>query len=317
MPELSTSTGDNDQQTCTVPAEAAIGRLAAGQHGVVARRQLATLGVTETMIRDRMRSGQLLRLHAGVYAVGHRQLRREGIWLAAVLALGPGAALSHRDAAGLHDLRAANHARVDVTTTRRGTRPQPGIELRRTTVLDARDVTVVGAIPVTTIARTLVDLASVLPRQQLARALREADIRRAVDAHDVEDALSRTRNRPGSGHATLRAVLEEHRDRGLQLTRSVLEDRFLALLAAHGLPRPATNARVGPFEVDAFWPARRLVVELDGWQHHHDRVAFQRDRDKGNALIELGCTVLRFTHDDVARDPVKIAAQLRALLKDA
>jgi len=314
MPELPRSMVRIRPQTCTVPPEAAIARLAAGQHGVVARWQLAAIGVTPSMLRARIAKGALIRLHRGVYAVGHRRLRIEGHWLAAVLAIGPGAALSHREAAALHGLRPSSRPRIDVSTTRRGRTAPAGIDLHETRVLSEAETTTVDAIPVTTVARTLVDLAGVVPKIHLAKALREAEHLRVADLGAIQDAMRRTRNRPGPGHANLRAVLEEHRKRGTQLTRSILEDRFVALLAAHDLPRALTNAHVGSHEVDAFWPHRRLVVELDGWARHKDRHAFQSDREKGNALARAGYTVLRFTHDDVVRRPADVAAGIRALL---
>lgn len=317
MRELVTSAPVTQVKSCPVRTDTAIAKLADGQHGVVARPQLLAMAVSPSMIEGRLTVGTLIRLHRGVYAVGHRRLRIEGHWLAAVLAVGDGAALSHREAAALHELRPSNRSRIDVTTAARGRRRQVGIELHRTRSLDPHDITTVAGIPVTTVARTLVDLAGVVPRDHLAKALREAEHRRVADLHEIEDAMRRTKNRPGQGQANLRAVLAEHRRRGTQLTRSVLEDRFIALLDAHGLPRPLTNAPVHGHEVDAFWPARRLVVELDGWARHKDRQAFQHDRDKGNALTAAGCTVLRFTHDDVVRRPAEIAERVRALLQDA
>lgn len=291
--------------------------LGEGQFGVVSRQQLVALGFTPSMIKVRVRSGALAPLHPGVYALGHRQLRREGHWLAAVLACGTGAALSHREAAALHGLRPSGRPRIDVTTTRRIRAGRPGIEIHHSATLDARDVTTLEGIPVTTVARTLVDLADVVPRDNLAKALREAEHLRAVDVRDLRAALERTRHRPGPGHAKLTAVLEEHRRRGTQLTRSVLEDRFLALCDDHGLPRPCTNFHVEAGEVDACWPAHKLAVELDGWERHKDRQAFQRDREKGNVLTGAGWRVLRFTHDDVVRRPGEIAARIRRLLADA
>lgn len=269
------------------------------------------------MLNRALQAGRLVPLHRGVYAVGHRRLRTEGHWLAAVLALGPGAALSHRDAAALHGLRPSSRARIDVTTKRRARTEMPGIDIHHTAVLEAHDVTTVAGVPVTTVARTFVDLAHVVPREQLAKALREAEHLRTADVLEIEDAMRRTRTRKGPGHAVLTAVLADHRRRGLQLTRSALEDRFLALLDRHGLPRPCTNVHVAGREVDAFWPARRLVVELDGWARHKDRRAFQRDRTKANALAEAGFVVLRFTHDDVQRRPAETARTLRALLARA
>lgn len=304
-------------QTRTVPVDARIAELAERQHGVASREQLLAIGVTPSMLRTRIAKRTLVRLHRGVYALGHRRLRPNGHRLAAVLAMGPGAALSHRDAAAVHGLRPANRARIDVTTTSRGRTSQPGIDLHHTTTLEPHDLTTVDGIPVTTVACTLVDLAAVVPKDQLAKALREAEQQRTADLHEIEDAMRRTRHRPGNGHRALRAVLDEHRRLGTQLTRSVLEDRFLALLDAHHVPRPLTNVHLHGIEVDACWPAARLVVELDGYAHHSDRRAFQRDRDKGNALTDAGFTVLRHTHDDVVRRPRQVAERIRRRLAEA
>jgi predicted transcriptional regulator of viral defense system len=296
-----------------VPVAALAGR----QHGVVTRRQLLDLGVTPSMIEVRIETGLLIRLHRSVYALGHRQLRTEGHWLAAVLACGPGAALSHRDAAALHGLRPSSRPQIDVTTARRVRAASPGIDAHHTTTLDARDVTTVEAIPVTTAERTLVDLADVVPKDSLAKALREAEHLRVVDVSDLRAAMARARHRPGPGHARLTAVLDEHCRRGTQLTRSELESRFLALCERHGIPRPRANLYVEGVEVDACWPAHRLAVELDGWQRHKDRHAFQRDRTKGNALTRAGWRVLRYTHDDIVRRPGEAAAAIGALLAEA
>ncbi len=290
--------------------------LAESQHGVVSRPQLLAIGITPSMLNRALQARRLVPLHRGVYAVGHRRLRTEGHWLAAVLALGPGAALSHRDAAAVHGLRPSNRPRIDVTTKRRGLKPHPGIDIHHTAILDAPDVTALAGIPVTTVARTLVDLASVVPPAHLAKALGEAEHLRTADVQEIEDAMRRTRTRKGPGHARLRRALEEHRRQGAQLTRSVLEDRFLAVTDAHGLPRPRTNVHLDGMEVDAHWPPR-LVVELDGWARHKDRRAFQRDREKGNALTAAGFTVLRFTHDDVVRRPAETARRIQALLEQA
>src|SRR5829696_8286521 len=189
-----------DPQTCTGRADELISTLAARQWGVVARRQLLGAGLSPTIVRDGVRGGRLVRIHRGVYAVGHARLRREGWWLAAVLAVGPQAVLSHRDAAGLHGLRPANHARVDVTTTDRGRTGGPRIATHVTTVLDAQDVTTVAGIPVTTVARTLVDLAYVVPRDHLTKAIREAERQRVFDLRAVEAAMARTAGRRGPGH---------------------------------------------------------------------------------------------------------------------
>lgn len=294
-----------------------IARLAERQYGVVARRQLVDIGATPSMIKSRVAAGYLVRLHPGVYAVGHRRLRTEGHRLAAVLWVGPGALLSHRDAAALHGLRPCNRSRIEITTKRRLRVKQPGIEVHHSAVLDARDATIIDGIPATSVARTLVDLANVIPKDGVAKALREAEHLRVVDIGELRDAMDRTRTRHGRSHTVLRAVLAEHRRRGIQLTRSILEDRFLKLCKRHGLPQPRTNFHIGAHEVDACWPARRLAVELDGWERHKDRHAFQHDREKGNAVARAGYHLLRFTHDDVVRRAAATATTINAFLTGA
>jgi very-short-patch-repair endonuclease len=301
-----------DPRSPTARADAVVAALAARQHGVVARRQLLEAGLSPTMVRGRVRGGLLILLHPGVYAVGHRRLRSEGHWLAAVLAAGPGAALSHRDAAGLHGLRPANHTRIDVTTTR-DRRVVAGVEIHRTRILESDDVTTIDGIPVTTAARTLVDLAAVVPRDHLAAAVKRAEHRRVFDLRAVEAAMARTRGRRGPGHRALREAIAEHAALGLSATRSSLEGAFLRLLKCADLPRPSVNAFVEAHEVDAHWPDQRLVVELDGWAHHHDRHVFQRDRERDAALTASGWRVVRFTHHDVVRRPDRVVHTLRRL----
>lgn len=263
------------------------------------------------MVRERVRSERLLRLHRGVYAVGHARLRREGHWLAAVLAV-PGAVLSHRDAGALHELRPGNHRDTDVTGRNARANP-PGIRFHRTNTLDADDITTVDGIRVTTVARTLVDLAGVVPRDHLAKAVKEAELRRVFDLRAIEAALTRTRGRRGPGHRILRETIAEHAALGLSATRSSLEDAFLRLLNRAGLPSPRVNAFVEGAMVDAHWPARRLIVELDGWASHHARHAFQHDRERDAHLTAAGYRMVRFTYDHVLRRPDRVIELLRRL----
>jgi very-short-patch-repair endonuclease len=286
--------------------------LAARQWGVVSRRQLLDAGVPRTTLGDRIRSGNLVAVHRGVYAVGHRRLRREGHWLAAVLAVGPGAVLSHRDAAGLHDLRPANHARIDVTTTR-NRRDEPGIRVHRTRVLEVEDMTRVAGIPVTTVARTLLDLAGHVPHDHLTKAIKEAEGNRTFDLRQVQAALVRTRGRTGRGHRALQRAIAEYAALGLSATDSILEDAFLRLVRDHGLPRPAINMLIEGFKVDAVWRAQRVAVELDGWAHHHTRHSFERDRERDAALTAGGWRVIRFTYHQVVRRPDHVLSTLRRL----
>lgn len=323
--------------------------IAGEQHGVASRAQLAASGVTRAMVETRVRDGQLRRLHRGVYAVGHDRLRSEGRWLAAVLACGPGALLSHRSAAALHGLRPASTGAIEVSTVwHRGV---TGIRVHGRRRLAPEDRDVALGVPVTTVARTLVDLADVLRPEQLRTALVRAEDQRSTDVRSIEAALARLRGRPGPGHAAMRAALDELRERGGGRTRSDLEELFLALVRRAGLPRPRTNVwlpadalgpgrtprapvdrpapplpptasgprspalALGGVEVDALWRAERVAVELDSWSHHRDRTAFERDRRKANALLLAGWTVLRFTHADVTRRPDETAALLGAALR--
>ncbi|HKG39950.1 MAG TPA: DUF559 domain-containing protein [Conexibacter sp.] len=286
--------------------------MAARQWGVVARGQLLDAGLSRKVVANRVRSGHLLPLHPGVYAVGHARLRREGIWLAAVLAAGPGAVLSHRDAAGLHNLRPANHVQVDVTTTvHRSSGPR--IRIHRTRSLNAQDITTVRGISVTTVARTLVDLAGTVPRDHLARAVKEAELRNVFDLRAVEQTLARTRGRPGPGHRALREAIAEHAALGLSATDSALEDAFLRLVRRNGLPLPATNALLEGFRVDAVWRTHRIAVELDGWASHHTRHAFERDRQRDATLTAAGWRVVRFTYRQVTSRPDGVIETLRRL----
>ena len=263
-----------------------------------------------------MRRGQLLPLHRGVYAVGHAHLRPNGYRLAAVLAVGSSAVLSHRDAATLHGLREGGGTRIDVSTPadHAGTERIRVFGRRR---LDARDVTTVDGIPVTTVDRTLVDLGEVLAHQALVKVCGEAERQLVLDVTGIEEALGRVRGRRGRSAAKIRAALADLAAHGVTLTRSELEDRFLSLLKAHDLPRPATNAYVAGYEFDAVWHALRVAVELDGWDGHKTRRAFQRDRIKGNAIQAAGYALLRFTHADVVRRPDEVAADVARQLSRA
>lgn len=256
----------------------------------------------------------MLYLHRGVYAVGHRQLRIEGRWLAAVLAAGPGALLSHRDAAALHGMRAAPESRKVSVTATGDVRGTAALWVFGRRPLVEEDRALVRGIPVTSPARTLVDLAPMLTAGQLQSTLGEADRKGLLDVPAVERALSRVKSRHGQGHARLRAALDAHDRAGATLARSWLEERFLDLVLTSGLPRPHLNAPAAGFEVDALWPDERIVVELDGWADHRDRAAAARDRDKTNRLQVAGYVVLRFLHGDVVSRPAEVAEAIREML---
>jgi hypothetical protein len=252
-----------------------------------------------------------------VFAVGHRLLSRHGAWMAAVLAAGPGAALSHRSAAALWGIRPTDRADIEVSAPRQLRRP--GIESHRV-ALPADEVTEERGIPITTPARTLFDLAAVLTRQQLERAITEAEIRRLTSPTSLDALVARHPRRRGI--ATLKRILEQQRHAiGQTITKSELENRFLALLEAHGLPRPHTNRIVDlpgghTHEADCLWPAHRLVAELDGFASHGTRHAFERDRRRDRQLQAAGYRAVRITWLQLSEEADTIASELRALLRD-
>ncbi|MBS1868767.1 MAG: DUF559 domain-containing protein [Actinobacteria bacterium] len=291
-----------------------ISALAEQQYGVVARRQLLDLGVTQRAIQGRLSRGIFIPLHRDVYAYGHRQLRLEGRWLAAVLAAGDGAVLSHRDAAALHGMRKPPDSRKVSVSAPTHRREIAGVWLYARRQLTAEDVTNVKGIPTTSPARTLVNLAPMLTAGQLQATLGEADRRGLLDVRATARALRRTKGRHGPGHERLSAALVAHQQRGITLVRSELEERFLDLIIKARLPQPALNATTAGYQVDALWPTARLVVELDGWAHHKERQAAAQDRDKTNRLQLAGYRVLRFMHADLVHRPAQTAATIRAAL---
>lgn len=266
--------------------------------------------MTPRQVAYRVRTGRLVRLYRGVYAVGHGVLRPEGLRLAAVLACGAGSALSHRSAAAHWGLRATSRARVEVTKPR-GSGPGPaGVDVSCARLI-AADVTVLHGVPVTTVARTLVDLAAVAPMATVADAVDMAIRQKIYDRRTLQVQLRRGR----AGSQALRRVLaERHPER--ERTRSTLERMMLDVLASRCLPTPEVNAfLLDPgCEVDLLWRAEGLVVELDGWLHHRSRPAFEADRRKTVELQSIGYTVLRFTWRQIEQQPVwvvdRIADQL-------
>jgi very-short-patch-repair endonuclease len=289
----------------------AIAALAARQHGVVATRQLAALGLSRNAVAARAAAGRLHRIHRGVYAVGHPVLPRYGRWMAAVLAAGPGAALSHASAAALWEMRASNATSTDVSVPRAsGRAKRPGLRLHRATALRSDEITRQHRIPVTTPARTLLDVAASLPRRALHRALDEAEILELFDLRALNETIDAHQGERGAG--ALAAALEEH-VAGTTLTKSELEERMLAICDRHGLERPQVNEDVAGLEVDFLFAARRLVVEADSWRFHRTRRAFERDRERDAILARAGYRTLRFTHHQMTRRPSEVAATIDAL----
>jgi very-short-patch-repair endonuclease len=293
------------------PRDRRIAELAARQHGLVAHWQLLALGVGLRAIKRRLATGRLHRIHLGTYAVGHPLLTPHGRQLAAVLACGPDAVLSHRDAGALWELRPSTRNAVDVTAPGRTRRSRPGITVHRVRGLDPRDTTRRDGIPVTTVARTLLDLAEVLRPRELERAFEEAERLRLLDVNALEKLCRRSPGRHGLRPLT--ALLAEHRGPA-PLTRSELESRFLDLCRDAGLPVPRVNVVIAGLEVDAVWPDQRLVVELDGHAFHQTRAAFERDRLRDTTLQLAGHRVVRVTWRRLTNDPEGLAAAIGSLL---
>jgi very-short-patch-repair endonuclease/predicted transcriptional regulator of viral defense system len=290
------------------PIDQEIARLATRQHGVVTRRQVEALGLTRSAVGRRAAAGRLHRIHRGVYAVGHPVLTRDGRWMASALAAGPGAALSHASAAALWEIRPTAATKTDVSVPRAGGRTKrPGLRVHRVSHLARDELTTHHAIPVTTPARTLLDLASSLPRRALERALDQAEILELFDLRALRRVIDAHRGQRGAG--ALAAALEEH-DAGTTLTRGELEEHFLALCDRRDIARPRVNARVAGLEVDFLFAARGVVVEVDGYRFHRTRKAFERDRERDALLAAAGHRVLRFSYDQVTSRPESVAAAL-------
>jgi hypothetical protein len=274
---------------------------ASAHYGVVSRPQLRAIGFDDAAIRRRIAAGRLHRLHRNVYAVGHTVLNRNARYLAAVLAAGDGAVLSHRSAAILWGIHRSDAARIDVTIPRAcGFRSTRAIAVHRPRLAPAR-MTHAG-IRVTTPGRTLQDLATAVPRRTLEKAAEMADALRLDVSLDPDH--------PGA--ARLNDVLERHDLHST--TRSTLEDDFLELCDRHGIPRPLINTYIEGFEVDFVWPEARLIVETDSRTYHGTAQAFERDRARDARLTAAGWRVVRFTGLQVRLEDESVADLVRLLL---
>jgi very-short-patch-repair endonuclease len=287
-----------------------LAELASVQHGVVATWQLVALGYSYQAIRRRVASGWLHRIYRGVYAVGHTRLTVKGRWMAAVLACGPGVLLSHHAAAALHDLQRPPAGKLDVTCTSRHV--VPGVRCHTVRSLHRDDRAQVDGIPVTSLARTLFDLAGMLRAQRLRSMLEEVERRELLDGRLLKAQLDRGNGRRGT--AALRRAVGAMR--GVpRWTQSSLERDFLELIRAAGLPEPQTNVIVDGELVDVFWPERNLIVEIDGWQYHRTRRSFEDDRRKDAKHTLAARRTLRVTGTRIEHEPSTLIADLGVLLQ--
>jgi hypothetical protein len=292
----------------------AIAALAAGQRGVVTRRQLLATGLSSKKIATRVRAKHLLALYPGVYAVGHSTLRREGAWLAAVWACGPQAVLSHWDAAAHWGLMPAHGRLIHVTTPLRSGRDpdRTRIKLHRVGTLRAWECALTEEMPTTTVARTLLDLAPELRPRAMEETIAHANRLDLFDLLAVRRCLEEHPRQHGA--PVLRRLLDALEGVGTADVRSILEVMMLQLCDDYELPQPIANASVEGFLVDFFWPTKKLIVEADSYTYHSMPGAFERDRERDQQLTLAGYTVVRFTYAQVTRQPKLVRRRLRRLL---
>ena len=301
-----------------LPLDVEIAAISARQHGVVGLSQLRELGLSARAVQHRAARGRFHRIHRGVYAVGYPKLTRYGHWMAAVLACGWKAVLSHRSSAGLSALRPDNRRKSDVSVPSPSARPKEAIEVHRSVTLTADDVTTVEGIPCTTIARTLVDLGDVLDRRAVERAVEQAEVLRLFDLREVQQAIERAGPRRGPG--LLSSVLENLD--GPTLTESELEEAFLALCREAAIPTPEVNAWMtlsdgSPIKVDFLWRRERLAVETDGHPFHRTRQSRERDARRDVLLRLAGFEPVRFTGRQVVFEKEWVTRSLLALASRA
>jgi very-short-patch-repair endonuclease len=291
-----------------------LARLAERQYGLIARFQLIEAGWSEGSIQKRIRNGRLHQLHAGVYLVGHRLIPREGRWMGAVLASGPDAVLSHWSAAALWMVRPNSRSIIDITTPQKS-RSWKGIR-RHHSLLAADERTVREGIPVTTVPRTILDLAATESTDVVENLLRESEFLGLTDRLSLPHLLERYPGRRGSRKVSI--ALDRLREEPEGRKRSRLEERFAPFLRQHHLSLPRFNDQIvlgaNRYTVDCHWPEVRQIVELDGWQGHSTKTAFREDRARDRRLMAAGYTVTHLTWNQLDDEPEAVAADLRVLL---
>ncbi|HWE09439.1 MAG TPA: type IV toxin-antitoxin system AbiEi family antitoxin domain-containing protein [Solirubrobacteraceae bacterium] len=292
--------------------------MAAQQHVVFALGQLVELGLGPAGVRKRAATGRLHRIHRGVYSlVPPDQLTWRGRYLAAVLACGDGAVVSHREAAALHNLRPSNRRQIDVTVPGRSARRLRGLTVHRSVTLTAADVTVADDIPCTTLARTHLDLAAVVPLEQTERALNQAEAMGVLNLRALVDQLER--NPHARGAPQLRHALELYMPETAP-TESAIEEAFVALCRGAALPGPERQVWFTldggePFRVDFLWRAQRLVLEADSRTFHGTARAFEDDRRRDQRLARAQWQVLRVTRRQLEHDPAWVVEMVADVLR--
>ncbi len=282
--------------------------LAGRQHGIVARRQLLALGFNAREIEHRMLRGRLHLVMRGVYAVGWPKLSLERRWMAAVLACGEGAMLSHCSAAALWEIGSERQGVVEVSVMRRAELKRRGLRVRGRPSLRAERITSRDGIPVTTPVQTLIDLSTELTPNKVERAVNEADKRDLIDPETLRAELDGCLGEPGV--PLLRGLLDK---RTFRLSDSDLEILFRPIAMEAGLPSPLTKEIVNGFEVDFLFPDLGLVIETDGLRYHRTPSAQTRDARRDRAHVLAGMTPLRFTHYEIKYESSRVRSELRRI----
>ena len=299
-----------DMQREYSPVDWIIAELAGRQYGVVAKWQLLAAGIGASAIEYRLRLGRLHLLHEGVYAVGHRVLPKQGWWMAAALAFGEGAVLSHITAGQAWRMLRWTDQRPHVTSAARSLVGRPGITLHRVRSLAPELTSEVDGLPVTTVERVLLDLAGYKDTTLLKRAWEGAQRERLLDVRKVIELVE---NSPGRRIKPLRALIEEATD--APDTRGEFEDRFTDFLSEYGLPQAMRNVLIAGYLVDAYFPGTGLIVELDGEHWHWNRR--EQDSERDADLHIAGYVVYRVTWHALTRHPERTAEKIRRLLRTA
>jgi very-short-patch-repair endonuclease len=288
--------------------ERAIARVAGRQDNVIALEQLLEAGLGRDAVADRVQRRTMQRLHRGVFLLGAAPPTQMARARAAVLACGEGAVISHRSAAELFRLLPETRGDVDVTVVGRNPGRHPGIRLHRPRTMARHHVTSMRGVSITSVARTVCDLAATEPAREVEAAIQEALYRKILTPEALAQVLEREPRRRGA--PVIRALIEDPR-----MTRSEKERTLLRLVDAAQLPRPVTNVRLHGYLVDAYWPAEGLVVEFDGWDGHGHRIAFESNRKRDQVLLANGIRVMRVTGRHLKVEPVAVAARIAMALK--
>jgi predicted transcriptional regulator of viral defense system len=296
--------------------DAEVGRLAVAQNGVVTREQLEGLGLDDPAIAKRVAKGRLHRIHQRAYSLTPQVMTERGRFMAAVLACGPDAVLSHRSAAYLWGLVDSWEEPIDVTAPNRRGRSPKGVAAHRDGSLQPIDKTSVHGVPCTTVGRTLLDFASVEPEWSVRKAVAQAEVLRILDRPKLRALLKRSRRRRGV--ARLRLILDTIRPQ-TNRTRSELERLFLEMCASRAVPEPEVNVWLPApdgrrYQADFLWRDARRIIEADSRRFHDTDSAFGAERKRQQQLELAGWRVSRCTWEEVEREPRRLALTVQGLL---